>query len=61
MKDIEPTVAERLAPVPRYIPPHDRPNRRKQRPVNQLPFAPALPRYVRGATSKYTPGAEGKR
>lgn len=61
MKDTEPTIAERLAPVPRYIPPHDRPNPRKQRPVDQLPFAPALPRYVRGATSKYTPGAEGKR
>ena len=61
MKDTEPTVAERLAPVPRYKAPQGKPNPRKQRPVDQLPFAPALPRYVRGATSKYTPGAEGKR
>lgn len=55
MQDIEPTLAERLAPVPRYIEPAQRPNPRKQRPVNQLPFMPALPRYVRGATSRYMP------
>ena len=57
----ETTVAELLAPVPRYIAPRDRANPRRQRPVAQLPFMPALPRYVRGATSRYTPGEKGKR
>lgn len=61
MQDIEPTLTERLAPVPRYIAPAQRPNPRKQRPVDQLPFMPALPRYVRGATSRYMPGEKGKR
>lgn len=42
-------------PQPRYIEPAHRPNKRKWKPVDQLPFMPALPRYVRGATSKYTP------
>ena len=61
MQDNEPMVAERLAPVPRYIEPQGKPNPRRQRPVAQLPFMPALPRYVRGATSRYTPGEKGKR